>query len=92
MPIYFEELEQVLEKWKKSLNIKTPNNKIGKIVYDELTENINIKFTEKITNLFSKITMSDIIIETEEVPCKTYGEFKEIKHFKLNIHKIHSKL
>ena len=85
MPIYFKELEQLIIKWKKSFQLKTPTNEVGKYIYDEIRTKIDDTFSKELVDLFKKISIEDIVVNKEIIPRRTYGEFEEITNIKFQM-------
>ena len=78
MPIYFKKLENILEKWIKTMAIKKPtNDRASMYSYKSMQKAAKKIFLKELLEIFSEV---DIIINTPEYPddSKRYTIFSKL--------------
>ena len=78
MPIYFNELEDIIKQWKSTISLRKSNYNhhiVGSI--ESTTKKI---YLEKIQRLFKNLDMKDIIIQEELDPSRTYGKLRLVQN------------
>lgn len=66
MPIIFQDLDSILFEWKRTLKLKTPQEKTGLFVYNVYRKNVDNIFINKIKELFETVDIKKV----EEKKCE----------------------